>query len=814
MNEQPTTNQATLTEQEEGIKIQDIIALCLKNWYWILISVTFFLGYGIYYLLKTEPTYTRSATVVIKEQSRTKQALGSDMSSFADMGLFASKENVYNELLSIQSPDIVMEVVKRLEMNMNYSVKKGLRNNTLYGRNLPIRAKILEIGDNESCSFNFCEEKDGSISLSKFHNKELESDAVVKGHYGDTLGTPIGKVVVNRSLGYTFTQSNPDEKKKPEVIQIRRSGLSQTCSACSKKLSVSLSDKNATAIDLVYPDHSTSRGDDFLNTLISVYNERWVEDRNQIAVATSLFIGERLGVIEQELGIVDSDISNYKSQNLIPDVKAASNLYMSQATAAGDQILALNNQLYMARYIKNFIQSSTSNNQLLPANSGINAPSIEQQINTYNTQLLQRNNLVANSSEQNPLVLDIDKNLSAVKEAILVSIDNQINALNAQIDGYKESEQKSTSRIASNPTQAKYLLSIERQQKVKESLYLFLLQKREENELSQAFIAYNTRIIKYPTGSTQPSEPSKMKTLFIFLVLGFGLPIGIIILMEMFNTKVRGKKDLERLSVPFVGEIPQIGKSTSAWKLLSKKYRKSDKQGIRILVQSKKRNIINEAFRVVRTNFEFFTGLDSNNKVMMVTSCNPHSGKSFISLNLGAAFSIKGKKTILLDMDLRRASLSSVVDKPSNGISSILSGKISNWKEVVLPVEDAENLDIIPVGTLPPNPSELLYSPRLGELLAQLRQIYDLIIIDCPPVEIVADTSIISKHADITTFVVRAGLLDRDMLPQVQKYYDEGYFNNMAILLNCSKAGGRYGYHYGYRYGYNYGYGNEYTTEE
>ena len=282
---------------------------------------------------------------------------------------------------------------------------------------------------------------------------------------------------------------------------------------CSQNLTVSLSDEKATVINLSYVDVCIQRAEDLLNTLISVYNENWVKDKNQIAVSTSMFINDRLGVIEGELGNVDENISSFKSEHLLPDVQAASNLYMTQSSETSSKILALNTQLSMARYIRGYLTSSNGQNQLLPANSGLESANIEKQISDYNAMQLQRNSLVANSSEQNPLVQDLDQSLKALRGAVVISIDNLITSLNTQIRSLQQNEKETTGKIAASPDQAKYLLSVERQQKVKEALYLFLLQKREENELSQAFTAYNTRIITPPTGKLEPTAPIKRNIL-------------------------------------------------------------------------------------------------------------------------------------------------------------------------------------------------------------------------------------------------------------------------------------------------------------
>lgn len=274
-------------------------------------------------------------------------------------------------------------------------------------------------------------------------------------------------------------------------------------------------------LNLTCNDVNVQRAEDFINTLISAYNEDWVRDKNQIATATSQFINDRLAVIEQELGHVDSDISSYKSEHLIPDLALVSQIYLDQSHEAANQVLELNNQLYMARYIRTFLADERNKGQLLPANSGLGNSTVEKQIADYNTLMLERNSLASNSSESNPLVVDRDNSLEASRNAIISSIDNQINALNAQVRAFRGSESKSRNQIASNPQQAKYLLSVERQQKVKEALYLFLLQKREENELSQAFTAYNTRIITPPMGPVGPTSPVRRNILLIAFVAGF-----------------------------------------------------------------------------------------------------------------------------------------------------------------------------------------------------------------------------------------------------------------------------------------------------
>lgn len=567
----------------------------------------------------------------------------------------------------------------------------------------------------------------------------------------------------------------------------------------TQKLRAELGNEDATIINLSIDDASVQKAEDILNTLIEVYNEKWIQDKNQIAVSTSRFIGERLGVIENELGHVDENISNYKSEHLLPDVQAASSLYMSQSAENKKEIQTLTNQLATAQFIRRELGGKEMN-QPLPTNSGIANVNIESQIGEYNKMVLDRNRLIANSSEKNPLVKDLGNSMQSMKRTILQSVDNLIVSLNTQIRSIRQQEATTTQQLASNPSQAKYLLSVERQQKVKEELYLYLLQKREENELSQAFTAYNTRMITAPRGSALPTAPNKKNILLVALALGLLVPAVIIFMQENMNTKVRGKKDLENLSVPYLGEIPLYFRN---------KKKKNKFSEYAIVVEEGNRNIINEAFRVLRSNVDFMKSKNTEQKVFIETSFNPGSGKSFLSMNIAMSFAIKGKKVLVIDGDLRHGTVSAYVGSPKKGLSDYLGNKEVVWNELLVIDKKYPNLHIIPVGTIPPNPTELLEDGSLATLMQDLRDEYDYIFIDCPPIDIVADTQIIEQYADRTLFVVRAGLLDRSLLPELESIYQEKRFKNLSVILNGTEStGGRYGYRYGYHNGYDSYYGN------
>ena len=788
-----------LEENESSMSIKDFFYLCLAKWRWFVLSLVVVLGAAALYLLTTPPVYTRSTSLLLKFEQGPRSSITDAAGVLGDLNLFQSYTNVNNEILSLQSPALMTEVVKRLGLNVNYSTDGTFHKEVLYGLARPYEVEFEDFADNAGVSFTITPEDDGTLTLDHFRLDGDKYRGEVTAYVDSLTATPVGTLIVRQ-----LVPSDTTVLGRP--VYVSRSGYASAGKAYAKKLVVGQSDDESTVIDLSIEDVSPQRAEDLLNTVIAIYNENWIKDKNQVAVSNSMFIEDRLAVIEQQLGNVDEDISAYKSEHLLPDVQSAATMYMTQSSEADAQLLELNIQLSMARYILNYMMSGSGENQLLPTNSGIESSGIEQQIAEYNNLQLQRNNLVANSSVSNPLVVDMDNSLKAMRGAIVTSINNHIATLGTQIEAIENSAMQTSQRIAAAPGQGQYLLSVERQQKVMESLYLFLLQKREENELSQAFTAYNTRIINPPSGDPVPTSPSRNKVLMIAFVLGLLIPMGVIMLREMLNTRIRGRKDLEQLTVPFAGEIPLVGEDKKNH-LLPDFLRKADVDGgVReIVVRHASRNMINEAFRVLRTNMEFMLASSRGKaEICVFTSFNVGSGKTFISINAAACFALKGRKVLAIDCDLRKASLSAYAGSPSRGLSDYLAGRADDISRLIVSVEGHKGLDILPVGTMPPNPAELLADPTFAELMESLRAKYDYIFVDCPPIDIVADTQVVEKIADRTFFVVRAGLLEREMLPVLQKAYEEQRLKSMSVILNGTEsAGGSYG-----RYSYGYGYGS------
>ena len=781
---------------DDFIRIQDLWSMFVPKWYWFAISLFITLTIAVLYLLSTPPIYTRTAAILVKDNSKSSSST-SAMNDFSDLGIFKSNTNINNELLTLKSPTLMTEVVNRLGLNETFTIRKGLKNVDLY--------KVSPV------TITFCDKIEVPLSFTiKFSSKEAFaiSELEISGEdIGETLSAQMGDSI-QTSAGIMIvspTQEFTDAFIGTSIRYVRGS-VRAAVDTYSNALVAELGNEDATIINLSINDTSIRKAEDILNTLIEVYNENWIRDKNQIAVSTSQFISDRLGVIESELGHVDENISSYKSEHLLPDVQAASSLYMAQSAENNKELSTLNNQLSTAQYIRRELNTKQLD-QTLPANSGIVSANIETQISEYNNLVLDRNRLIANSSEKNPLVKNMASSLQSMQRTIIQSVDNLIVSLNTQIRSLRRQEEATTNRLASNPNQAKYLLSVERQQKVKEELYLYLLQKREENELSQAFTAYNTRLITAPRGSMFPTAPRKMNILLVAFAVGLLVPAVGIFMKENMNTKVRGRKDLENLSIPFIGEIPQYSGTKKKW--WEFKHRKRQDMKI-IVVNEGNRNIINEAFRVLRSNMDFMASKDNNQHVFVLTSFNPGSGKSFLAINIAISFAIKKKKILVIDGDLRHRTVSSYVDSPNKGLSDYLNNQIEDWKEIIVSYKGYTNLHILPIGTIPPNPTELLEDNKLSMLIEALRPEYDYIFIDCPPVDIVADAQIIEKWADRTIFVVRSGLLDRSMLSELENMYTGKRFKNLSMILNGTEStGGRYGYRYGYHYGYASYYGSK-----
>lgn len=794
-----TNNHPYENQEEENFKLEEFGLILLSNWHWILLSIAITLGIATFKILSTTPTYVRSTSLLIKNDEGKGGSFFNGISQdFQNLGMFASRSNINNEIETLGAPIMIQEAVKRLHLDVQMHVEDGLHPVPLYD-NSPINLLLPQADDNFMCRFKMKLKSNKTAELWDFETVEgkVERHQTIK--IGEVAHTPIGIVVLQAT---PFWRKNFTDKD----IHVCKYALKDVGKMYSKRLSIALSNKESTVLNISLADESKQRAENLLYKLIDVYNEQWIKDRNRVAESTFEFITARLNDLSKELGDVDQKISDYKSQAMLPDVDAASSMYINQSNKNNDQILSLRNQLSVAHYIREYLADRGKQGQYLPTNTGVGSTGIENMIANYNKVVSERNNVLDNSNENTPIVQKFNNELKLQRQTILHSLDNFIAQIQSQVGNWEHTEAQTNAKIAAAPQQVKQLLSVGRQQKVKEALYIYLLQKREENELSKTYTVWNTRIIQPPTGSDYPSSPRRSIILLAALAIGFCIPAGILFLRETFNHTVRGKLDIEGMQTPLIGEIPLLINKQQWWGRKKKDIER------KIYVKDNSRDLINEAFRMLRTKLDYYIkSLGTNDKIIMLTSFNPGSGKSFISLNLTKALSLKGCKVLAIDFDLRHASSSEFGKHSQQGLTTYLGNITEDIEECIQKNALGEGADLLPVGIIPPNPAELLLNSNIKKLLDQLRQEYDYIILDCPPIDLVADTSIIKKYADVTLFVIRSGLMDRRCLKDVDKLYQNNTYNRMALILNgTTYPTSRFGnYHNGYGYGYNYRYGYE-----
>ncbi|MCM1336107.1 MAG: polysaccharide biosynthesis tyrosine autokinase [Candidatus Amulumruptor caecigallinarius] len=794
----PTPKRPNQVPQSEAIDIKELVGQFLSKWYWFVISVAVCVSFAAYKVMKTTPMYARTITVMFKTEP-TKDGTKTSI-DLSDLGIKTHNTDIANEMITIRSIDMMAEVVEALDLNNAYFVKSGLHRKILY-KTSPILVQNMAPADKQlqaGYGFKVTMKSATQYVLSDFTGPGVDPKLKLTAEVGRTIKTPVGPMKITTTQAFS-----KDYIGVPvQYVHYTPEGMGASIAAA---LTFKLTEYSKNIVDLTIVDESAERATDILNTLIEIYSQHWIVETNQAAANTSSFINERLKVIEEELGDVESHISSYKSANLITGSADQTGEALGRLKRSQEEKAQLNNRISLVKYLRREVQNASLETPL-PNPAGIEGTTVEGQIGQYNNLVMERNRMLANSSESNPLVQERTKTLETLRTLMVQAIDNLLLVLNTNMHTIEVAEAKSTSDLVRSPSQARYLLSVERQQKVKESLYLFLLQKREENELAQSFSANNTRIINAPRGSNAPVVPQGNSSLLMAFVIGLGIPLVVIFLMKNLDTKIHSRRDLAKLRLPFLGEIPFTGKRPSFFDKFRSKPTKATPSMRPILVKPQSRNAINEAFRVVRSNFDMIGGTfgtaTDDVKVVMVTSMYPDSGKTFFALNFAATLAMKGKKVVLIDLDMRKGTVSHLAGPGRKGISNFVAGQASISDIIATDINGTPGLDLIPVGAIPPNPSEMLYSPRFEELIEELKEQYAYVIIDCPPVEIVADTQIINRLVDMTIFVVRAGLFDKKDTSKLNEFYDEKRFKNLAVILNGVDA--RRGYYGGRKYSNTY----------
>ena len=759
----------------------DFVQLILSNWYWFALSLIICFLCAAFYIRRTAPIYERSASILVKDS---RKGSSSEVTAFNDVLGGIGRRSVDNEVHILKSRRLMEEVVKKYDLATKYTTSGRIRTTDLYGRT-PALVKFITLEPNKSGSFKYVIDKSGKAVIRDFSRGGGFSATI---NAGDTIATPLGSIVL---IPTTYL----DNYAGMEITVTRRT-LNDITESYRARLQCNITDKMASVIKISMTDEVPKRAEDVINGIIDAYNNDAITDKQAISTLTEDFINERLLTLGKELNRADSEIASFKQENRIYSPQDEASLSADEIARLKKESMSLEGSLEIAQYILDFVNNDATGRSLIPATtvsmSGAST-ALASQIDYYNKAVLNYQRLLNESSDNNPVILDLNAQISSLRSSIIASLQSHIETLKLQINNVNAEQRKADSRMTSSPTKEKELLSITRQQKVKEELYIYLLTKLEENALMGATAESNARVIDYAYGTNNPISP---KTMFIYLLaIAFGLIIPFLILyvMELLNTTIRSRHEVEEaLSAPYLGDIPSF----------------TGKADYDIVVKEDSRDLISESFRILRTNLSFMS-IDKQIKVLMFTSSIPHSGKTFVSTNLAVTLALSGKKVLLMDFDLRRRTLSKKMGHRNDrrGITSYLSGKIESIDDAISKTTINENLDMMYAGPQPPNPAEMLMSQRVDKLIAELRNRYDYILIDSVPAMAVADAMIIDRFVDLTVYVIRQGNLDRRQLPDIEQLYQDKKFKNMSVLLNGMTHSKRsYGYGYGYGYGYNYSY--------
>lgn len=770
-------------KNDTGINLVDLLAYFASKWKWFLLSVLVCGGIAWYHYARSPLVYFRSATVIIKDPSNKTSTTGLDR-----FDNIINKVNVANEILQFRSKKLMREVMQRLHADISYKLEDGLRSNELYNQS-PVLLSFPDALPEQHFAFTVTLKDKKSLVLSDFTGIDVKSDFTVEMY--DTVTLSRGMRVVATPTNYY------SDSWTGTPIRVAKLPMESMVNYYKSALGIQQEEEESSILTLALKDGSAARAEDILNTLINVYNEEAIKDKNQVAVNTADFINDRLIIIENELGGVESELETFKQRNQIVDIASSAGMYMSESQKYNTDALELETQLRLANFIKDYLTDPAKETDLIPSNTGIGDMNIESQINLYNTAKLKRDHLIDDSSANNPVVLELNNSLRAMKQNIIRAVDNMIVSLNVQRSDAQSREMRAQNRITSIPTKERKMLSIERQQKVKEALYLFLLNKREENALSQAMADNNARVIDGAEGSNSPISPNRNRILLLGLLVGLAIPSLACLGILFLDTRVHSRKDVEDIvSVPYLGEIPQ---DKEAGKL-------NEQESPFLLAKEQRDSTVSEAFRILRTNMAFMARKDLPQQVIIFTSLNEGAGKTFISKNLGMSLVLAKKKVILIDMDIRRGTLSRQLHLHKTGLTNYLADATLSAEDII---QHQDGFDIIAAGAIAPNPAELLMDERLDNLVTELRRRYDYIVVDSVPVGIIADATISNRIADLTIFVARAGRLDRRQLPEIEQLYKENKLHNMALVLNGADLHRRYGYYGYYGYSYKYGYGKK-----
>jgi len=800
--------------KEENIDVKELLFKYLIHWPWFVGAVIACLIAAWVYLYMSTPVYNISATVLIKDDKKGGSAgMLSGLESLGLDGMISSSQNIDNEIEVLHSKTIAKEVVENLGLYISYMDEDEFPSRNMYKTSpvqvslTPQEADLLE----KPMIVEMALQPQGSMDVNvkigdDEYQKHFEKLPAVFPTDRGTLAFFLTSDSISSSKR-TLEETIGSEKITRNITATINNPLAVAKAYC-KNMTIEPTSKTTSVAVISLKNSNVQRGKDFINKLLEMYNINTNNDKNEVAQKTAEFINERIGIISKELGSTEKDLESFKRGAGITDLTSDAQIALTGSAEYEKKRVENQTQINLLQDLQKYMQNEGY--EVLPSNIGLQDLNLAAAINRYNEVLVERKRLLRTSTENNPTIINLDTSIGAMKENVQVSLDRVLRGLFITKADLDREASRYSRRISEAPGQEREFVSIARQQEIKAGLYLMLLQKREENAITLAATANNAKIIDDAIADDAPVSPKRKMIYLIALVLGVGIPVGVIYLLELTKFKIEGRSDVEKLtSVPIVGDIPLT----------------DEKQGA-IAVFENQNNLMSETFRNIRTNLQFM--LENDKKVILVTSTVSGEGKSFISANLAISLSLLGKKVVIVGLDIRKPGLNKVFNIPRKevGITQYLANPEKNLMDLVQLSDVSKNLYILPGGTVPPNPTELLARDGLDKAIETLKKNFDYVILDTAPVGMVTDTLLIGRVADLSVYVCRADYTHKNEYTLINELAKKDKLPSLCTVINGLDLKRRkYGYYYGYgkygkfygygkRYGYGYGYGEHFHDKE
>ena len=784
-------NNVNPQQPEEEVNIQELLFRYLIHWPWFVASVLFCVICAFAYLKVATPIYNVSATVLIKDEDKGGGAtMASELEKMGLGGMMNTKSNVDNEVEVLKSKSLALEVVEQLNLYVSYRNEDSWISKEMY-RTSPV---LVSLTPQEAGQLP----KPMKVKMNLLASGKMDVEIEVgEKKYQKHLDKLPAVFPTDEGTVAFLANSDTLAGKWGEVQHITASIAKPMAVAKGyiKALSIAPTSKTTSVVNISLKNSSTQRGKDFINKLIEVYNINTNNDKNEVAQKTAEFIDERIAIISKELGSTEQDLETFKRTAGITDLKSEAEIALTGNAEYEKRRVENQTQISLVKDLQRYLQGNEY--EVLPSNVGLQDAALAAAIAKYNEMLMERNRLLRTSTENNPTIINLTSSIHAMRANVVASMDATLKGLQITKADLQREAKRFSQRISDAPTQERQFVSIARQQEIKAGLYLMLLQKREENAITLAATANNAKIIDAAIPDEAPVAPRKMIILLAALMLGAGIPVGIIYLISLTKVTIEGRADVEKLTtLPVIGDIPVA----------------DDLKGSSIAVFENQNNLMSETFRGIRTNLQFL--LEEGQKVIMVTSTVSGEGKSFVSANTAISLSLLGKKVVIVGLDIRKPGLNKVfnLSTKEQGITQFLTNPKRNIMDLVQQSDINTNLFILPGGAVPPNPTELLARKGLEEAIEQLKQHFDYIVLDTAPVGMVTDTQLISRIADLTVYVCRADYTRKSEFSLVNELAVTNKLPRISIAINgLDLKKKKYGYYYGYgKYGKYYGYGKRY----